>query len=213
MDHKVKGRDIEFPGPDGYQAIRERLKSAVQQTFKTYESLYKSLSRTDTSSSATGSRNRLSSLVGGSSTQLSGPATTSSQQLTTTTASTTVTAGPPGAQPTYTLTHLAAAPGSGGPGYGMAMPMMRTASQAQQFMPPQMPAGTALPALGSISNFGAMSPEETFYFNSGFDQSPAWSANNVQFGLQSHMPQDFQVPDFKFYDNTQSFGQGQPDGL
>ncbi|KAJ4415917.1 hypothetical protein N0V85_002498 [Neurospora sp. IMI 360204] len=89
LDHKIQHQDIDFSSM-GTDIVRERLKSVVQQTFKAYVSLHGHLS-TETSSSelsnGPGGRNRLS-IVGGSSTHLSAPATAASHQMSNTTTGT-----------------------------------------------------------------------------------------------------------------------------
>ncbi|CCC14535.1 hypothetical protein SMACR_09435 [Sordaria macrospora] len=91
LDHKIQHQDIDFNSM-GTDIVRERLKYVVQQTFKAYVSLHGHLS-TETSSSelsngpSGGGRNRLS-IVGGSSTHLSAPATAASHQMSNTTTGT-----------------------------------------------------------------------------------------------------------------------------
>lgn len=89
LDHKIQHQDIDFSSMET-DIVRQRLKSVVQQTFKAYISLHGHLS-TETSSSelsnGPGGRNRLS-IVGGSSTHLSAPATAASHQMSNTTTGT-----------------------------------------------------------------------------------------------------------------------------
>ncbi|KAK3315542.1 hypothetical protein B0H66DRAFT_536408 [Apodospora peruviana] len=159
MQHKVLQKEID---EEVFKAIRGPLESAARQALRAHINI---LGPPSTETSSSESKNR-QSLIGGSSTHLSAPATTSSHQLSATTGTTSMTAsspmrgrsGPaaPNTAP-YTLS-----PGS----YGMGMSQSMTRAHSQQPQPqythmhhpsPSMQAG---PLGHQVSGFTAAMPTD-----------------------------------------------------
>jgi len=219
MDHKIAQGDIDIANPDKW---RHGIKSVAQLAYKAHMNLHPKLSP-ETSSSD--SRNRLS-LVGGSSTHLSDPATTASHQLTAMTAGTSIASshGSQAGRPrnSYTLNSS----------YGRMIPRTM-ASQPRQFIAAspmaQVPAGTdmappippsplqasGMPAFGGMS---AADPAGTYYYPYTMF-SPAqgsWPTGTPVGYPPNHMggmPQDFGMggPTYHFGE-AQNFGTGPAEG-
>ncbi|KAK0634409.1 hypothetical protein B0T17DRAFT_611427 [Bombardia bombarda] len=193
MEHKVRQGDID---EKAFKTVQEVMSSVAQKAFKTYVNIHGNPLTETTSSSE--SKNR-QSLVGGSSTHLSAPATTASNQLTATTAATSIVTAPTRRSRSYTVN----------PGYGMAMsPMTQQPGQPQQFMPPpmpQVPAGTSMPAFAGM---GGDDPNG-YYYGNMFSPQNSWGPNNVQFP-PPHIFQNFNMSGTDYYQvgEPQNFGSG-----
>jgi hypothetical protein len=216
MDHKVAQGDINLNDP---AQRRHGIKSVAQMAYKAHMNLRPKLSP-ETSSSD--SRNRLS-LAGGSSTQLSDPATTASHQLTAMTAGTSIASGHAsqgGRSQSYTLNNTP---------YGMRVP--RTMPPQRQFIAAspmsQVPSGSDMPPpiqpsplqTSGIPAFGGMNagdPSAPYYYQYVFTPPQgSWAPNNaVGFppGHMAGMSQDFGMGGATFFGETQNYGTGPADG-
>ncbi len=134
LDHKAKQGDIDLPDPNvfDHKLLKERLKSIVQTTFRTYVSMRENLSL---ESSSSGSLNRRSFPGAPSTMHRSSLGTAASHQGTAATAATSVT-GP--------QQRTAAPPGAYGidPSFGITMAMPAQASSQPEFIPPPPPMST-----------------------------------------------------------------------
>ncbi|GAB1312695.1 POZ-, AT hook-, and zinc finger-containing protein 1 [Madurella fahalii] len=199
LDHKLQHGDISLSEP---KVLRERLKSIVQTTFRTYVSMRPNFSSETSSSGVPNHPSR----TGGSSTQQSAAETATSHQGTTTTAPTSVGSQqrhppPPNA---YTLDSP----------YGLGIGMTGQTGTSPQFIPalPPVTAGAGMHASQAIPrnmSFGGINTDNPnqFYYT-GYTMFPTqgpWIPGNVPFQA-SPMPHNSPLQAADWYFPEQNFG-------
>lgn len=202
--------DICFPGCNT-DDVQQRLRNLVQQTFRTYVNLHGPMSRTtETSSSQTGTNNVHSSLIGGSSTQLSRPTNSMSMPATTAshTTGTMISQMHPQATGQYSLNMPAVTTVSAqGVTYAVPMPQRPNSYAQYQHTPmgvPSMPghvtgnAGAAMP-----SSFAGNGQEDmSMYYTAPMVH---WPSAGMQYGAASMSAAHYQND---FYNQANGFVPG-----